>query len=44
MGVLEAVAERGYAATTVADIVARASVSRRTFYRVSYRNHPLTGR
>ncbi|RDI54056.1 TetR/AcrR family transcriptional regulator [Nocardia mexicana] len=31
-GVLEAVAERGYTATTVADIVARASVSRRTFY------------
>lgn len=32
LGVLEAVAERGYAATTVGDIVARASVSRRTFY------------
>ncbi|MFJ4658041.1 TetR/AcrR family transcriptional regulator [Nocardia sp. NPDC088792] len=32
MGVLEAVAERGYTATTVADIVARANVSRRTFY------------
>lgn len=30
--VLESVAERGYAATTVADIVARANVSRRTFY------------
>lgn len=33
-GVLEAVAERGYAATTVADIVARANVSRRTFYQL----------
>lgn len=32
VGVLEVVAERGYAATTVADIVARATVSRRTFY------------
>lgn len=32
LGVLEAVAERGYAATTVGDIVARATVSRRTFY------------
>ncbi|MFI6870260.1 TetR/AcrR family transcriptional regulator [Nocardia sp. NPDC050406] len=32
IGVLEAVAERGYTATTVADIVARAAVSRRTFY------------
>ncbi|MEV6274298.1 TetR/AcrR family transcriptional regulator [Nocardia sp. NPDC051832] len=31
-GVLEAVSERGYNATTVADIVARANVSRRTFY------------
>ncbi|ATL66543.1 TetR/AcrR family transcriptional regulator [Nocardia terpenica] len=31
-GVLEAVSERGYAAVTVADIVARANVSRRTFY------------
>lgn len=31
-GVLESVAERGYAATTVADIVSRANVSRRTFY------------
>ncbi|MFI5779843.1 TetR/AcrR family transcriptional regulator [Nocardia sp. NPDC051570] len=31
-GVLEAVAERGYAATTVADVVTRANVSRRTFY------------
>ncbi|WP_067698265.1 TetR/AcrR family transcriptional regulator [Nocardia jejuensis] len=29
---LESVAERGYAPTTVADIVARAGVSRRTFY------------
>jgi AcrR family transcriptional regulator len=28
----EAVAEKGYAATTVADVVARAGVSRRTFY------------
>ncbi|MBL1075275.1 TetR/AcrR family transcriptional regulator [Nocardia sp. 2] len=33
-GVLEAVAERGYTATTVADIVARANVSRRTFYQM----------
>lgn len=32
IGVLEAVAERGFSATTVADIVARANVSRRTFY------------
>ncbi|MFG1792576.1 TetR/AcrR family transcriptional regulator [Nocardia sp. NPDC049149] len=32
LGVVEAVAERGYAATTVSDIVARANVSRRTFY------------
>ncbi|MFD6464091.1 TetR/AcrR family transcriptional regulator [Streptomyces roseolus] len=31
-GVLEAVAARGYSTTTVADIVARANVSRRTFY------------
>ncbi|MEC3919393.1 TetR/AcrR family transcriptional regulator [Nocardia sp. CDC160] len=31
-GVMEAVAENGYAATTVSDIVARARVSRRTFY------------
>ncbi|MEU8894578.1 TetR/AcrR family transcriptional regulator [Nocardia sp. NPDC048505] len=31
-GVLEAVSARGYNATTVADIVARANVSRRTFY------------
>ncbi|MGW4246083.1 TetR/AcrR family transcriptional regulator [Nocardia sp. NPDC004722] len=31
-GVLEAVSERGFGATTVADIVARANVSRRTFY------------
>ncbi|MEV0250246.1 TetR/AcrR family transcriptional regulator [Nocardia sp. NPDC050712] len=30
--VLEAVSERGYNTTTVADIVARAGVSRRTFY------------
>lgn len=30
--IAEAVAEKGYAATTVADIVARAGVSRRTFY------------
>lgn len=29
---MEAVAERGYAATTVADVVAGAGVSRRTFY------------
>src|SRR2546423_602659 len=28
----ETVAEKGYAATTVADVVARAGVSRRTFY------------
>ncbi|MFB8002076.1 TetR/AcrR family transcriptional regulator [Nocardia sp. NPDC056000] len=33
-GVLEAVSERGYNATTVADIVARAGVSRRTFYQL----------
>lgn len=32
IGVLEAVAERGYSTTTVADIVSRANVSRRTFY------------
>ncbi|WP_194817045.1 TetR/AcrR family transcriptional regulator [Nocardia sp. XZ_19_385] len=32
IGVLEVVAERGYNATTVATIVARANVSRRTFY------------
>ncbi|WP_280336266.1 TetR/AcrR family transcriptional regulator [Nocardia wallacei] len=31
-GVISAVAEKGYAATTVADIVARARVSRREFY------------
>jgi AcrR family transcriptional regulator len=30
--VIEAVAEKGYAETTVADVVARAGVSRRTFY------------
>src|SRR3954452_16599761 len=30
--VAQAVAEKGYAATTVADVVERASVSRRTFY------------
>jgi AcrR family transcriptional regulator len=29
---VEAVAERGYAATTVADVVERAAVSRKTFY------------
>ncbi|MFI8977467.1 TetR/AcrR family transcriptional regulator [Nocardia asteroides] len=32
LAALETVAERGYAATTVTDIVARANVSRRTFY------------
>ncbi len=31
-GMAEAVAERGYAATTVADVIARAGVSRTTFY------------
>ncbi|WP_280268984.1 TetR/AcrR family transcriptional regulator [Nocardia wallacei] len=31
-GVISAVAEKGYAATTVADVVARARVSRREFY------------
>ena len=31
-GMARAVAERGYAATTIADIVREASVSRRTFY------------
>lgn len=31
-GALEAVSERGFLSTTVADIVARANVSRRTFY------------
>ncbi len=30
--IAQAVAEKGYAATTVADVVERASVSRRTFY------------
>lgn len=30
--IAEAVAEKGYAATTVADVVSRAGVSRRTFY------------
>src|SRR3954447_23000521 len=30
--VAEAVADKGYAGTTVADVVARAAVSRRTFY------------
>ncbi|MFI6173335.1 TetR/AcrR family transcriptional regulator [Nocardia sp. NPDC051052] len=34
LGVLEAVAERGYGETTVGDIVARANVSRRTFYQL----------
>src|SRR5690242_3020391 len=29
---VKAVAEKGYAATTIADVVARAGVSRRTFY------------
>ncbi len=32
LAVAEAVAEQGYAATTVADIIARARLSRRTFY------------
>lgn len=32
VAVAEAVAEQGYAATTVADIIARARLSRRTFY------------
>jgi AcrR family transcriptional regulator len=31
-GMAEAAAEKGYAATTIADVVARAQVSRRTFY------------
>ncbi len=31
-GIAEAVAEKGYAATTVADVVGAAAVSRRTFY------------
>lgn len=31
-GVAAAVAEKGYAATTIADVVARAHVSKRTFY------------
>ena len=30
--IAEAVAEKGYAATTVADVVGRAGVSRKTFY------------
>ena len=32
IGMAEAVAEKGYAATTIADVVRHASVSRRTFY------------
>lgn len=32
VALVDVVAERGYAATTIADIVARAKVSRRTFY------------
>jgi AcrR family transcriptional regulator len=32
LAVAEAVAEQGYAATTVADVIARARLSRRTFY------------
>jgi AcrR family transcriptional regulator len=31
-GMAEAVAEKGYGATTVADVIARAGVSRKTFY------------
>ena len=31
-GMAEAVVEKGYAGTTIADVVARAQVSRRTFY------------
>src|ERR1700677_3114544 len=32
VAIVDAVAERGYGATTIADIVALAKVSRRTFY------------